>query len=539
MAEPLHPGVEPQGPMQPALSAKASPGRLLVVDDEENILRSLRRVLRHGDWEIRTALDAEKGLAELDSFSPEVVISDFRLPGMNGAEFLARVKERMPRAQRILLTGHADQRAIEEAINRSEIFRYIAKPWNDSQLLLTVQSAFEQFAVSQENERLSEITRKQNDELRLLNADLEERVEQRTRLLMVAKREWELSFDSLDLPLAVVRGNDLTVRRANLAYARVAGHRVQDVSQAPTCHRFLFGRETPCPGCPLERALGTGTEGQAEIEHQGRTYVLNVYPMAEAGQAVCAYRDVTEEREMTRRLVESEKMAAVGQLAGGVAHEINNPLGGILAFTQLMKRDAGRARPDVEALQLIEESALRCKRIVESLLQFSRRNRAEDRRTFDLSACVDDACFLFRGQLKQATTARLELHIERELPQVFGDPAQLGQVVLNLLQNGLHALGGKPGALTVTTGRRDTSVFFSVADGGSGIAPDVLPRIFEPSFTTKPPGQGTGLGLAIAYRIVKDHGGTFEVKTHLGQGSTFTVLLPIPLTSLSLEESKK
>ncbi len=255
--------------------------------------------------------------------------------------------------------------------------------------------------------------------------------------------------------------------------------------------------------------------------------------MAEAGQAVCAYRDVTEEREMTRRLVESEKMAAVGQLAGGVAHEINNPLGGILAFTQLMRRDAGRSTPDQEALQLIEESALRCKRIVESLLQFSRRPRSEDRRTFDLSVCVDDACFLFRGQLKQAPNTTLDMHIERELPQVFGDPAQLGQVVLNLLQNGLHALSGKKGTLSVSTGRRDTAVYFSVTDSGSGIAADVLPRIFEPSFTTKPPGQGTGLGLAIAYRIVEDHGGTFEVKTEPKKGSTFTVLLPIPLTSLS------
>jgi len=179
-----------------------------VVDDEENILKSLRRVLRTQDWEIRTALDGERGLKILEQFTPEVVISDFRLPGMNGADFLLEVKQRVPLAQRIMLTGHADQRAIEEAINRSEIFRFIAKPWNDSALLLTVQSAFEQYAVHAENARLQEVTRAQNEELRALNAELEERVQQRTRLLVVAKREWELSFDSLDLPLAVVRGSD-------------------------------------------------------------------------------------------------------------------------------------------------------------------------------------------------------------------------------------------------------------------------------------------------------------------------------------------
>jgi len=517
--------------MNPALQLAPAQGRLLVVDDEENILKSLRRVLRSGDWEIRTALDGERALAVLEQFTPEVVISDFRLPGMNGADFLAQVKQRIPLAQRIMLTGHADQRAIEEAINRSEIFRFIAKPWNDSALLLTVQSAFEQYAVQAENHRLQEVTRLQNEELKALNAELEARVQQRTRLLVVAKREWELSFDSLDLPLAVVRGGDYSVRRANVAYARVSGQAIQGLGQNPSCHSFLFGRDTPCPGCPLQRAIRSGGEGRAEIEHKGRIYVLDVYPMAEEGQAVCAYRDVTDERMMTARLVETEKMAAVGQLAGGVAHEINNPLAGILTFAQLMKRDIGRAPNDLESLQLIEESALRCKRIVESLLQFSRRSHEGDRRPFDLNRCVEDAAFLFGAQLKKAPYATLEVKPEPELPSAIGDTGQLGQVLLNLLQNGLYALEGKQGTLAVTTSRRDTHVCFSVEDSGVGIEPSVLPRIFEPSFTTKPPGQGTGLGLAIAYRIVQDHGGRIEVQSRVGEGSTFTVLLPIPPTS--------
>jgi two-component system NtrC family sensor kinase len=517
--------------MEPAMRIAPAQGRLLVVDDEENILKSLRRVLRSGDWEIRTALDGERGLQLLENFTPEVVICDFRLPGMNGADFLAQVKQRIPLAQRIMLTGHADQRAIEEAINRSEIFRFIAKPWNDSALLLTVQSAFEQYAVQAENAHLQEVTRGQNEELRALNAELEQRVQQRTRLLVVAKREWELSFDSLDLPLAVVRGADWTVRRANVAYARVAGLPVQGISQNPPCHRYLFGRDTPCPGCPLKQAIKSGREGRAEIEHKGRTYVLDVYPMAEEGQAVCAYRDVTDERAMTVRLVETEKMAAVGQLAGGVAHEINNPLAGILTFAQLMKRDAGRSGQDLDSLQLIEESALRCKRIVESLLQFSRRSQEGERRPFDLNRCVEDAAFLFRAQLKKAPHATLRVQTEPELPQVIGDTGQMAQVALNLLQNALYALMGDQGTLTVTTGRRDTHVFFSVQDTGAGIESSVLPRIFEPSFTTKPPGEGTGLGLAIAYRIVQDHGGRFEIQTRIGEGSTFTVLLPIPPTA--------
>jgi two-component system NtrC family sensor kinase len=510
-------------------SSPVVPGKLLLVDDEENILSSLRRMLRRGGWTIQTARTGEEALRIFSEFQPQVVISDFRMPGMDGVDFLTRVKGLAPNTQRIMLTGQADPMAIEEAINRSEVFRFVSKPWNDGQMMLTVKSAFEQYRLHTENERLFSLTQRQNDELRTLNADLEERVDQRSKAIMLAKREWEMSFDSIDMPLAVVE-NGHRLRRANLAYARTAGKPIQQVGQQPKCHEFLFGRDTPCAGCPLENALKSNQEQSTEIEHSGRTYVLSVYPGTDE-RAVCSYRDITEEREINRRMAEQDKMAAVGQLAGGVAHEINNPLGGILAFSQLMRREAGRTAADLEALALIEESALRCKRIVDSLLRFSRKTGVSERKPLDLSKCVDDALWLFRAQLTSSPNVLMKTTLAAKVPHVMGDANQLGQVVLNLLQNGLQALPEAKGQLRVETGFQDDKVYFRVTDTGSGIPVDILPRIFEPHFTTKPPGQGTGLGLSICYRIVQDHGGRFEVESTPGQGATFTVLLPAHTTT--------
>jgi two-component system NtrC family sensor kinase len=209
----------------------------------------------------------------------------------------------------------------------------------------------------------------------------------------------------------------------------------------------------------------------------------------------------------------------------GVAHEINNPLGGILAFAQLMKRDAGRTAADLEALDLIEESALRCKRIVESLLKFSRRPKLEDRRAFSLNRCVEDAVMLFKAQLKKYPRAKFAL-TTGEPQEIYGDSQQLGQVVLNLLQNALQALPNGEGAISLSTTTEPGVAAVVVEDTGSGISPEHLPRIFEPHFTTKPPGEGTGLGLAIAYRIVEDHGGHFSVESQPQRGSRFTVRIP-------------
>jgi two-component system NtrC family sensor kinase len=499
--------------------------RLLLVDDEEPVRRSLVRVLAGQGWQIQSAGDGESALQLAQSFQPHVVVSDFRMPGMNGVDLLTRIKAALPKAQRIMLTGQADHRALAEAINRSEVFRFLAKPWDNGELILTIRSAFEQVRLLAENDRLHELTQRQNEELKTVTASLEARVLDRTFALSTAKREWETAFDAIDAPLAVV-DEQFQVRRANRAYASAAGKQVVSLGSKPRCHEYLFGSDQPCPGCPLQSVLSSGKPQTAAVEQGGRQWTVSVYPVPEEHRAVCTYRDMTEEFARQRQHIDTEKMAAVGQLAGGVAHEINNPLGGILAFSQLMKRDGERSANDKEALDLIEESALRCKRIVDSLLKFSRRTPPEERKPLNLSQCMEDTAVLFKAQLKSTPNASLELDLAAGLPSVMGNAVQLGQIALNLLQNALQALPDRKGKLRLETGVADGGCFLAVADSGSGIPAEDLPHIFEPWFTTKRPGEGTGLGLAICQRIAAEHGGTLRVESAPGKGSRFTLSLP-------------
>jgi len=506
-----------------------SEGRLLVVDDDEHVLNAVCRLMKAGGWEIHTALGGEEGLELFNQLRPQVVISSYQMHGMDGTAFLSKIHAIDSKAQCIVLTSLLEQLATQDTALEALVFRFVFKPWNETQFFLTVQSAFKQYALESENELFHGLTYQQNLDLRAFNLRLEQKILERTQQLSVAKREWESTFDAIETPLALVDTEDLRLRRINRAYAQQAQRAVGEVSERQRCYAFLFGRESVCAECPLspgKENLRHGKTLQAEIRNNDRIINLHVYPMDEGKVSICSYRDISEERAMYRRLAETEKMVAVGHLAGGVAHEINNPLSGILAFIQLMKRDEWRTPRDMELCGLIEESALRCKRIVESLLQFSRKSRIEDKRLLDLGKCVEDAVVLFRAQVLDFPKAAVVFSTERKLPKVYGHAGQIGQVVLTLLQNGLQALKENVGTLSVKVGQRDSDCFFSISDDGIGIAEAHLPHIFEPHFTTKPVGKGTGLGLSIAYQIVNDHGGKIEVKTAAGIGTTFEVLFP-------------
>jgi two-component system NtrC family sensor kinase len=495
-------------------AARPDEACVLVVDDDEHVRRALRRVLGRTRCRVAEAPDASVGLELLAAEPVHVVVSDFRMPGMSGIEFLRNVKERWPRIQRVLLTGQADSSAIEEAVNQSEIFRFIWKPWDDGHLLLTVQNAIDQYWVAAENARLSELLTERNAQLELINRDLEAKVDQRSRALVRAATEWRACFDAISDPLAILRA-DGEVVRANTAFAHHAAITIADV-------RGLRPASGAYGALPAPEVPGQDVAPATQEIHLGdRTWLVRSFAFADGG-SVGVWKDVTDEREVTRRLVQAEKMAAVGQLAGGVAHEINNPLGGILAFAQLMSQDE-RSEGDRESLRLIQDAAVRAKRIVESLLRFSRRPRQDERGEINLTSVVEESLFLIQPQLKKAN---VEIVCRLEPARILGNANLLQQVMVNLLVNALQALGPR-GRITLTTQTPSPGrVQLVVADDGPGIPPDVASRIFEPFFTTKPEGQGTGLGLSICYRIIEDHGGTIRHEPVPGGGASFVLELP-------------
>jgi two-component system NtrC family sensor kinase len=237
---------------------------------------------------------------------------------------------------------------------------------------------------------------------------------------------------------------------------------------------------------------------------------------------------IDKERVANDRLLQSARLAAVGEMAAGVAHELNNPLTTVAGFVELVLEDIPEGSPNREDLELVLREAIRAREVVRRLLDFSRPGEGFRVRS-DVNDMVSEVVALVQHL---AHTSGVELHIElwNDLPWIQVDQGQIKQVLLNLIHNALQAMprGGKLNIQTIQQTRDDLDwVTIQVTDTGEGIPPEHLGRIFEPFFTTRPPGKGTGLGLAVSFGIIQEHEGVLDVKSTPGEGSTFTIWLPV------------
>ncbi len=233
--------------------------------------------------------------------------------------------------------------------------------------------------------------------------------------------------------------------------------------------------------------------------------------------------DTTERVKLEEQLQISDKMASIGLLAAGVAHEVNTPLTGISSYTQMLLEGIDPDDPRSLLLQKIERQTFRAAKIVNGLLNLSRPAQS-DTGPVDLHKVINDVLSLLEHQFR-SSSIQLRKDLAAPSPVVRGIEHKLQQVFLNLCLNARDAMP-KGGWLSITTRGADGQIIVEVADTGQGISSEQLARIYDPFFTTKPIGQGTGLGLSITYGIVQEHGGTIRCDSTMGQGTRFTLTLP-------------
>lgn len=243
-----------------------------------------------------------------------------------------------------------------------------------------------------------------------------------------------------------------------------------------------------------------------------------------------SFNRMVEKLQQTQQtLLHKERLASMGQLSAGVAHEINNPLGTILLFADILYKEMAETDPRREDLKLIQDEAMRCKKIVADLLNFARQQEVQAEET-DVNALLEQVLTTMAPEPNSANLTVLR-HFDPKLPAIQADPAQLQQVFINLIRNGIEAMPDG-GTLTLATRLLDgQQVEIQVRDTGGGIPAENLGKLFTPFYTTKPVGQGTGLGLSIAYGIIKMHHGQISVQSADSKGTTFFVVLPIKLAA--------
>jgi len=320
----------------------------------------------------------------------------------------------------------------------------------------------------------------------------------------------------------------------------INSRRSERVNKAPyelvggKCYEKLFGNSSPCPLCKVEEAFN-GTTAVRNLREWGlqETFVhweITTVPIREnqnsINQVIVFDEDITEKWVLEANLIQSEKMASIGQLAANVAHEINNPLAAIIANAQLLMRDlANTDEYALDSLKLIETAGMRAAKIVSNLLESARKEKHDEFEEVSLNETIRDSISMLQYEFNNRSISVI-LDIEKDLPAIFANKNQLKGVWINLLTNALGAIPSGQGTITISTRYENKEFQIVFSDNGKGILPEHKDRIFEPFFTTKEAGKGTGLGLSVSQQVIKDHHGTIDVDSTPGKGAKFIIILP-------------
>jgi signal transduction histidine kinase len=488
-------------------------------------------------YSVVIAHDGEAGVKKAGEEKFDLAIMDIQMPGMDGITALGEIKKIDPEIEVIIATGHGTMGTAIQSM-RKGAFDYLHKPFEIKELLSVVERALEK-------RKFNDITRaifsfiRPDDQLRVI-------IDSATRILKAEESMLVLPDGQGGWRMAADDGlADDKARGARLAYCAGMMRRLDGASKA------VLPVENPA----FDKSF-TGIAGLEEIkfslflplmEDNKPAGLIAINRLdAEAyfteddlqrarmfgSLANLALRNSSLYRQLQdtqSQLIQAEKMSALGQLAGGLAHEINNPLSGILGLTQLVLENTDQASQSYNDLKDIEKAVFRCKKIIVSLLSFARQEKTR-LEPVSINEAIEETLTLSARQM-ELKHIKITRRLSPGLPMVNADFQQVMQVFLNLFTNAMDAMPDG-GELTIETDLLKTPsgaqlVMSTVSDTGSGIKQDILDKVFDPFFTTKPVGKGTGLGLSVCLGIINRHNGSIKAHSAPGQGSTFTISLPV------------
>lgn len=371
--------------------------------------------------------------------------------------------------------------------------------------------------------------------------ELQQKVEQlktSNQKLEKKRKEIQAVLDGIT-DLMLVLSEDLVIQRVNHVFSEWFPG-VDPVGSY--CYQVFRGQDSKCEDCPAQRSLDLDEIVKDlciyKVGEDFRHFDIIASPLKTAAtgerNVLLFKRDVTLDKEFQAQFYQTEKMATVGALAAGVAHEINNPLAAISGFAEGLRRRIGRIEGKVESEVLddfteytdtIIKECLRCRDIVQTLLTFSR-PVAASLSPVDMNQCVRDTLFILKHHFKEQHNITVKTELQANLPVIMGDESQLKQVIINLFTNAFDATGEGDIIRITTHAGQGGGVELIVEDSGSGIPTELHGKLFEPFFTTKPVGKGIGIGLSTCYSIVKNHNGEITVTSKEGQGTLFKVSMP-------------
>ncbi len=545
--------------------------KILIVDDEEANLKYMSTLISRYGYIFDTARNGIEAIEKTKKINPDIILLDILMPEMDGIEACKRLKED-PETRHIpiiVLTALEDKETKIESL-KAGANDFLSKPVDNIELIARIKNFLQL-------KNLEEI--KKNNEI--LTGTI--------KAIEIAKREWEQTMDCIndiviliDASDNIIRCNKILTALTGRSYSELLNRKWQDVFKESGFSYKI------------------SSSGSIEYYHPGGRYFnYDIYYVKNLGTAstytaVITLQDITdrkkreEERERTEeelkkskemleahhkelekayaelkaaqsQILQQEKMASIGQIAAGIAHEVNNPVGFIMSnlsslqkyvsrlseFIDVQTETIKKLSGDGKILNAITESrkslkvdyiiddlgnliresldgAERVKKIVQDLKSFSRIDEAEWKMA-DINAGIESTINIVWNELKYKATVKKEYG---NIPLTKCNPGQMNQVFMNILVNAAHAIE-KQGEITVKTWHDNGYIYISISDTGCGIPADKIDRIFEPFFTTKEVGKGTGLGLSIAYDIVKKHNGDIIVESEVGKGTTFTVKVPV------------